>query len=68
MTFTVSEDQMTAVLTDGALTLRLIAKNSIDCGGCALRKLCGEPGLIRSPCCSAPFRRNRCFIIWEEVP
>ena len=66
MTFTVSEDQMTAVLTDGALTLRLLAKTSISCGNCALRNFCG--GLGRSTCCSARSRRNRRFIIWEEVP
>ena len=67
MTFTVSEDQMAAVLTDGALTLRLLAKTSINCGSCALRKFCMGLGCSTS-CCSALSRRNRLFIIWKEVP
>ena len=67
MTFTVSEDQMTAVLTDGELTLRLLAKTSISCGECDLRKFCTEPGCSTARC-SALSRRNRLFIIWEEAP
>lgn len=65
MTFTVSEDQTAAMLTDGARTLRFLAKISLKCGDCALRKFCTELG--RATCCSAFSRRSGRFIIWEEV-